>query len=193
MSGPIVVSGLGRCGTSLVMQMLAAGGIECHGPFPAYEPEDVGMGRDVSALLRLSKPFKMIDPHRDAKLPSLKQCRVIWLDRDYEEQAKSQVKMVETFGGFHVPQRRKAIRAIQAQLRRDRAVCLDRLEEADADLWETRFETILAMPWAFAHDLHGFLGQDFDEAKAAGAVIARHPACMPDMNIEIALCEKGDQ
>ena len=68
----VIVSGLGRCGTSLVMQMLAAGGIDCYGPFPAYEPEGLGMGRDLPSLLALRKAFKLLDPHRDAALPSLK-------------------------------------------------------------------------------------------------------------------------
>src|SRR5690242_18079420 len=114
---PIIVSGLGRCGTSLVMQMLDAGGIPCHGPFPAYEPDDVGVGRDLAKLLAIPKAFKMIDPHRDALFPSMQGVRVIWIDRDFEEQARSQVKMVETFGGFKVPRRRQTIRAFQCQLR----------------------------------------------------------------------------
>ena len=36
----IIVSGLGRCGSSLVMQMLHAGGVECLGAPPAFEPPE---------------------------------------------------------------------------------------------------------------------------------------------------------
>lgn len=33
----IFVSGLGRCGSSMTMQMLDAAGIPCIGDYPAYE------------------------------------------------------------------------------------------------------------------------------------------------------------
>jgi hypothetical protein len=44
MSAPvIVVAGLGRCGTSLVMQMLAAAGLPCVGSFPDFEDDRTGI------------------------------------------------------------------------------------------------------------------------------------------------------
>ena len=39
----VFVCGHGRCGSSMVMQMLDAGGFPCFGEYPAYEPEEVGM------------------------------------------------------------------------------------------------------------------------------------------------------
>lgn len=38
----LAVAGLGRCGTSLVMQMLDAGGVPIWNPFPpSYEPDEL--------------------------------------------------------------------------------------------------------------------------------------------------------
>lgn len=186
---PICVAGQGRCGTSMVMQMLNAGGITCHGEYPAFEPEDIGLGRDLSALMAMGKAFKLLDPHRDkSPFPICPTLRVIWLDRNSREQAKSQVKMIETFGGFNIPNRRRATIGMAESIEHDRHICLDLIEGSGAEVFTARFETILKMPYAFAHDLAGFLRQPFDEHAAAKVVIPRPSRCMPDMRIEARLC-----
>ena len=37
----LLICGHGRCGSSLVMQMLAAGGVKCAGKYPDFEPDEV--------------------------------------------------------------------------------------------------------------------------------------------------------
>lgn len=193
MNQSIAVAGLGRCGTSLVLQMLSKGGIPVLGEFPAYEPLEVGIiDRNLPALFRCGKAFKFLDPHRDESFPWARTLKVIWLDRDYEEQAKSQIKMVEILGRIVVPQKRKAVRRMEKQLKLDRNASLVRLEDSGADIFEMQFEAILANPYTAARDIHSFLRIAFDEDAATASVIQRHPACRPDMSLEFMLIEREE-
>lgn len=115
----IVVTGMGRCGTSLTMQMLEAAGVPCVGPWPAYETDASSMGGfdPVSFARRSEVAIKLIDP---ANLPirDMPNHIVLWLDREAREQAKSQIKFVSLF--MPVPNRRQASKAIEADLKRSR-------------------------------------------------------------------------
>jgi len=90
-----IVAGMGRCGTSLVMKMLDQGGI------PAFEAAPPGyeniairdaMQRGKYSWCEAAKghAVKVLEPFR-YKLPprSVADCRVIWLDRELEPQARS--------------------------------------------------------------------------------------------------------
>ena len=191
MKQTVFVSGQCRCGTSLMMQMLQAGGVDCHGEFPAFEPPEVNLGRDIAALAALGKAVKLLDPHRDATFPELRGVPVIWMDREYAEQAKSQVKLLETLSGLHIPRRSAAIRGMAKSIREDRETCLDRFSDAGAEVFELRFESVLAYPYATARDVAAFLRLPLDQPRMARAVIPRSPQCQRDMALEISLCEGG--
>jgi len=91
----VIVAGMGRCGTSLVMKMLDKGGIP---PFqseaPGYENVTIrdAMQRADYSWCEAAKghALKVLEPFR-YKLPprSRVDCRVIWLDRKLEAQARS--------------------------------------------------------------------------------------------------------
>lgn len=94
--GPVIVSGFGRCGSSLVMRMLHAGGIN-----PICDLGNIGNSYESTATLELihggstdwfaqqhGRSLKVLDLHR-RDWPDSFQFRVIWLDRDPTDQSKS--------------------------------------------------------------------------------------------------------
>ncbi len=105
----IVVSGLPRSGTSLMMQMLEGGGVEVvtDGVRPAdtdnpkgyYEFEKVKtIRRDASWLpATRGKAFKMVSQLL-YDLPSGESYRIVFMERDLEETLLSQEKMLTRLG-----------------------------------------------------------------------------------------------
>jgi hypothetical protein len=105
----IIVSGLPRSGTSLMMQMLHSGGIEVvtdnirtadtDNPRGYFELESVKrMKADASWLPQArGKAFKMVSQLL-YDLPASERYRIIFMDRDLEETLLSQAKMLERLG-----------------------------------------------------------------------------------------------
>jgi len=169
----LVVAGLGRCGASMVMQMLHRGGFPCVGAWPAFEVH--------AARERLSAEFvsscagealKVLDPHR-VGLPG--SVRVIWMDRNLGEQARSQIK----FASFmHSGMRgdRDARRRLALALERDTALALEAIGQRP--LIRLSFEEVLEKPRTAALLLAEFAGMpDFDVEAAVRAIRSRAPAC----------------
>ncbi|HWH75147.1 MAG TPA: hypothetical protein VNV16_12895, partial [Methylibium sp.] len=98
MSGPTtIVSGLGRCGTSMLMQMLHRGGMPCLGPWPSFEVDEARATLAPKFVAEhAGKAIKVLDPQRIG-LPA--DVRVVWLDRDHRQQAKSHAKFLEILTG----------------------------------------------------------------------------------------------
>jgi len=114
----IVVSGLTRCGSSLMMQMLHAGGypISCE---PGNEnvsgehSDQISTLREIALGLADGKAVKSLDP-LNFPLPSGKNYTFLWMQRNYYEQAKSITKFMKIFLG--VNQNRRQTREIEASL-----------------------------------------------------------------------------
>jgi hypothetical protein len=127
----IVVSGLPRSGTSLMMQMLQSGGIEvvtdnvrsadADNPRGYYELEQAKrMKSDASWLPETrGKAFKMVSQLL-YDLPATERYRIIFMDRDLEEVLISQEKMLKRLGRTSAP---------REQMRRAYALHLARLHE----------------------------------------------------------------
>lgn len=105
----VVVSGIPRSGTSLMMQMLAAGGVpllcDAHRPADESNPRGYfelravrGTARDPAWVSRApGRAVKVIHallPH----LPAERRYRVIWMERDPAEVVASQNRMLERQG-----------------------------------------------------------------------------------------------
>src|SRR5438105_1498707 len=102
----IIVSGLPRSGTSLMMQMLASGGVEVvtdnlrsadtDNPRGYYEFEQVKKVKQDQSWLPScrGKAFKMVALLL-LELPPTEKYRVVFMDRDLEEVLTSQEKMLE--------------------------------------------------------------------------------------------------
>lgn len=176
----IVVSGFGRCGTSMAMHMLHAGGIECVGPFPAYEIDQAKAPTEAFIRLCAGRAVKVLDPQR-VGLPG--DVRVIWMKRDEAEQAKSHGKF--TGMNYSREQRRALARQFESDFSAVRRVIGKRP-------WLVlRFEDVLADPAYAAQQMAEFVAPvgPLDAAQAAGAVYRRSPQCAPGLHLELALIE----
>src|ERR1700730_12243612 len=110
----IVVSGLPRSGTSLMMQMLENGGVavvtdnirtaDTDNPRGYYEFEKVKkLKQDASWLPETrGKAFKMVSQLL-YDLPASESYRILFMKRDFEEMLLSQEKMLERLGRKAAP------------------------------------------------------------------------------------------
>lgn len=176
-----LVCGFGRCGSSLVMGMLDAGGVPVVGRRPAYEVGETAVSVATSWLLSLNgKAVKVLDPQR-VLTHKPTGCRVIWLERDAREQARSQIKFMRMVGGIPI--------ASNGWKRLARSYATDRNKAmrilTGLPIIRLKFEDILASPRDAARMLSGFFPTLNREA-AAARVIKRDPACAEGLDIEIS-------
>lgn len=107
----VVVSGLPRSGTSMIMQMLAAGGLEVAADFErAADPDNpegyyelervkkIDGGRDTAWLTGLRGKAIKIVSHYLQFLPDTNNYRVIFIHRDLDEVLASQARMLDRRG-----------------------------------------------------------------------------------------------
>lgn len=187
MSGHVAIAGLGRCGTSLVMQMLAAGGMPCIGEYPAYEPPELGAGV-VSYEFMNQHPdhaFKWLDPkHVTLPYPPV---MVIWLTRNRLEQAKSQVKFAQQVCGMRMQPH--AVRGMTEQIGKDEAWAKRITRPAHT----LHFELLINSPRVAAGKLAKMLAPfaTLDVEAMAAQVVKRRPGCERGMDIEVILTERG--
>jgi hypothetical protein len=189
----IFVAGLGRCGTSLTMQMLHRAGISCAGRWPSFEPPQIKPRGTIDSdwlMMQCGGAVKWLDPHLarfENRVPGI----VIWLDRDWKEQAKSQIKMAMPLIGDDPTASRREWRAMMAGLRRDRAAALH--ETLRFPRMFTTFERLILSPLTTSLAIAHFLlqhGYRVDAEVMAEAVLPRKIACRGDLSIELSLIEK---
>ena len=185
----LFVAGLGRCGTTMVMTMLDAGGFPVTGPRPSYEPADrwhAGRPDMAWMLAQGGRAVKWIDPTHHFTLPGRLPVRpvIILMTRNAKEQARSQVKLMS---GLMSGLGRRAEKAVERSIRRDMPVMRAQLR-VSATVHELRFEDVLESPGWAARKLERLVqfhfAADFDAVSAARAVIPRHPSCAPDLTME---------
>ncbi len=185
----LFVAGLGRCGTTMAMTMLDAGGFPVTGPRPAYElPDHWRAGRPDMDWLRdqHGRAVKWIDPTLHFTLPGRLTVRpvIVLMTRRAREQARSQVKLL---GGRDAGLGRRAENAVERSIRRDMPVMRAQLR-GSAIVHELAFEDVLENPWWAARSVGRLLGRhfdaDFDAETAASVVIARDPACADGFAME---------
>lgn len=173
----LLVTGLGRCGTSLVMQMLDAGGYPVVGTWPDYE-DAVSMKPGSPAFMAAAqgRAVKVLDAQRFT-LPRGPRYRWIWLSREISEQARSMLKL------SGASQDRHNRRAMEASLRRDTPAAKMSLMRAgahlDAGVLELTFEALLRNPAGAASGIARYVGQPLDTAAMAKCVRPRSALCLP--------------
>lgn len=184
-SPAIVVAGLGRCGTSLMMQMLHAGGVPCVGDWPDFETNASmpGLFAPSSFAAIRGKAIKLITP-ADLPIGAMPNHVVIWLDRDPQEQARSQLKMLDGIGA-PVANNRKSMRAFVAGLRRDRPLNMAAVGVGRLPNLRLSFERLITRPAHTVDALEAFLlshGYDAVDRQAMQQQIQpRSAACYPGM------------
>jgi tetratricopeptide (TPR) repeat protein len=186
----IVVTGLPRSGTSMLMQMLAAGGMDVLSDGLRVADEDNPRGylefEPVKHLLKDSqwlfegrgKVIKILVPVLAALPPDL-DCRVILIDRNLEEVLDSQQRMLVRRNQLlaATPERRRV-------LREEYVRTLDRVKEMlrrrpATQLLVIEHSSVMTDPLIAAEKVNRFLGGGLDVAKMAAAIdptLHRHRA-----------------
>lgn len=187
----LFVAGLGRCGTTMLMHMLWRGGFPVAGPPPAFETDHMSpRGVDLAWVRQQSgKAVKWLDPinarisRNDLPAPPT----VIVMTRDAREQARSQIKLLRTFGARIVDDRRTR-RAWQRSVEADTVAMNARLAHVGT-CYHLSFGFVLSDPAAAANKLAAIclreFGRELDQQAAASVVMRRSPACAPDLSMEL--------
>jgi hypothetical protein len=90
----IIVSGFPRCGSSLTMQLLRAGGLPVTGEGPLFETAEAVTGLNPWPPAWRGCAVKVLAPYAAARLPQrMADTVILWLHRNPIEQAQSSVKM----------------------------------------------------------------------------------------------------
>lgn len=177
----VVVSGLPRSGTSMMMSMLEAGGLpvwtdgvraaDDQNPNGYYELERIkdldkpidkswvreGRGRAVKVISSLLE-----------HLPAGNHYQVIFMNRDMREVLQSQGKMLAQRGEGHDRARDAALEAAYAaHLRRVKSLLTHDARFAALDV---AYADVVADPHAVAARLRTFLRAQLDQGRMAGAV-----------------------
>jgi tetratricopeptide (TPR) repeat protein len=176
----IVVSGLPRSGTSMLMQMLAAGGVSVLSDGSREPDEDNPRGylevERVKDLLKDSnwlleergKAVKIVAPLL-AALPQGLPCRVILTERDIDEVLDSQERMlIRRHQASSTPERRRLLRAEYAR-------ALDRAKELlqrrpSTELLVIEHRDVISNPLAIAEKMNQFLSGGLNITKMAAAI-----------------------
>jgi sulfotransferase family protein len=173
----VVVSGLPRSGTSLMMQMLTNGGLEVvtdhirtadvDNPRGYYEYEQVKKIKDDSSWLpdTRGKAFKMISQLL-YDLPASEKYRIVFMERDLDEILISQEKMLKRLNRKPAP---------ADKIGRSYASHLDRLRQWLARqehmaVLHVSYNDLIDQPAAEAARIGAFLGDGLDVEKMAGTV-----------------------
>ena len=174
-----IVSGLPRSGTSLMMQMLAAGGMQVltdgrraadqHNPRGYFELEAVKHTRTDHSWLaqaegKAVKVVHLLLPH----LPSDREYRVIFMHRNLTEVIASQRAMLQQQGRpvATLPDS-KLGEIFEKQLAEVRQWLS---QNPNFQVLNLRHRNVIEMPLTVAQQITAFLGGDFDPKRMAAAV-----------------------
>jgi hypothetical protein len=173
----IIVSGLPRSGTSLMMQLLEAGGVEvvtdnlrtadADNPRGYYEFEKVKQVKhDASWLPGIrGKAVKMVSQLLLDLPPTERYC-VVFMERDFPEMLDSQERMLQRLGRAAVP-REAIIPAYTAHLER---VHHWLQHQAHVAVLRVRYKTLVERSNTEVARVNEFLGGRLDVSRAVGAV-----------------------
>lgn len=187
-----VVAGLGRCGSSMVMQMLVAGGMGATGAAgpPFWEDGRVTWLPSVSEWLREceGKALKILGLNRMYPPDATNSFRWIWMDRERDEQVKSQHKLAEWMGRRRAP----------IDLGKARRESLAKIDELGGPLLRLQYEDIVhtdgtrsaSMAMTTAVMLAQFCGLPSTSVDAMASVVRRRSSrCSREIEEE----RSGDQ
>lgn len=176
----VAVCGFGRCGSTMLMAMLNAGGIPpvAGADERSYEaPLERLTASDVDG-----RAVKVLDFHD--RMPAGVDWRIIWCDRRPADRAASAAKLADA-QGWKVPPDFE--QSLLADDKRKRSEVRRRLA-AYGPIHTVRYERALRKPLAVAAELLGFLAVPdlpmLDQRAAAAAVHDRSPAVRPDLDFE---------
>jgi len=173
----IIVTGLPRSGTTLMMKMLYKGGVEVVADTrvafedirPTYLPEDSSFLDECD-----NKAIKVLDPLR-CRLPYGPHYKFILMKRDPKEVARSQAKFL--YGNRNAKTNKSAREIKKAWY--DTLLLLNRYP--DSEVLVVRFEDLLMTPASESDRIRTFLGVPMDIYKMSECVLKRGPECLPQL------------
>jgi hypothetical protein len=185
-SPAVAVCGFGRCGSTMLMTMLVAGGCPPgNATRPPYEGNvDELYGRHLGGTC-----IKLLDPDVMARVFAgpTPQWRFVWLDRSPVEQAKSYIKFLTAMAPVTgVRPDTRAVERLAAGYERDRPAILGALRGVGPVL-VLDYERILAQPRKTAKLLRREVWPALDVEHAAAVVHERDGKCRPDLAAEVSL------
>ena len=179
----VIVSGLPRSGTSMLMRMLDAGGMPImtdelreadidnpKGYFEYGRIKDLEKETDKSYVREgRGKALKVIS-FLIKDLPDENDYRVLFMRRDLDEVIASQNKMIERLGSGDSSAEDEAMKeAYRNDIVRTRLLCKSR---PNFELIEIHYKATIEDPAATAHRVNVFLDNGLDEAAMRAAVDA---------------------
>ncbi|WP_343546807.1 hypothetical protein [Sphingobium yanoikuyae] len=189
----ILVAGLGRCGSSLVMQMLSAADVQTIGTYPAFEDRVTAELPAIDAQREFfarcpGHAVKLLDPHLHQPPIGLSY-RTIFLTRHPAEQAKSMLKLIGERSD------RRARRAMEHSVRRDTGRAREAvIRIGDGRFYNMPFEHLIHDPLGAAEAIAKWVWNGRDELldieKMARCVRRRPATCLPYM-LEMELLPHG--
>src|SRR5438105_6707784 len=170
----IIVSGLPRSGTSLMMQMLENGGVpvvtdnirtaDTDNPRGYYEFEKVKKIKQDATWLpeTRGKAFKMVSQLL-YDLPSSERYHIIFMERDFDEMLSSQEKMLQRLGRTAAP---------RDQIKRSYRLHLDRLhqwlrQQGNMGILCLNYKELVEQPHGHVERVSNFLGRQVDAMRMA--------------------------
>jgi len=177
----VIVSGLPRSGTSMLMKMLEAGGLQImsdaarsadvdnpKGYFEHERIKDLEKETDKSYLREgRGKALKVIS-FLIQHLPDENDYRVIFMRRDLDEVLSSQDKMIQRLGAADAAADREAMKeAYRNDIVRTRLLCRKR---SNFEMIEIQYKATVEDPAETARRVNEFLGGRLDEAAMRRAV-----------------------
>jgi hypothetical protein len=177
----VVVSGLPRSGTSMMMRMLEAGGLailadgersaDIDNPKGYFELERIKHlehETDKSYLRAARGKAVKVISFLIKELPDENDYRVLFMRRDLDEVLTSQQKMIDRLARPDADAGAEAMKeAFRNDIARVRVLCRSR---PNFELCEIRYRDAVADPAAASRAVNGFLGGRLDEAAMRAAV-----------------------
>jgi hypothetical protein len=177
------VCGFGRCGSTMAMMMLAAGGLP---PVDGCElpPHECGNIAEAWHAAAEGRAIKLLGPVTEYPITTRVRWRFLWLDRDPAEQARSTIKFIRVFGLAGEADETDVARMV-ASYRRDRSRMLGELHGL-GQVTKLQYEMALLDPRGAAQRLRDGLWPALDIDAAAAVVHDRDGRCLPDLSVELA-------
>lgn len=176
----VVVSGLPRSGTSMMMQMLQAGGVQPlsdeireadesnpRGYFELEKVKELDKGGDLSWLAGARGRAVKIITYLLQYLPGSYNYRVIFMNRDLQEVLASQAKMLTRLGVSQDADEERLLGQIRSHLAATRRL----LNNTRAfDVLDLNYEAIVEDPMREGSKVAAFLGASVDVQRMATVV-----------------------
>lgn len=174
-----VVTGFGRCGTTLMMRMLHHGGMPVYADtYVDYEAGDALALPDRSEWLEKAEgmAIKILEPTR-FQPPKGLNYKFILMQRNSKEQAKSQVKLLKV-AGESIGSDRQTWKAIARSIEKDMPKLTKFLNAYRCPVLIIKFEDLIRQPAVEAAKVSRFCG-GLDEVAMRAQVIDRPLGCLP--------------